>query len=78
MSRNQQKISVRNSIIAVFVILTAVILRTALISDERWYWCLLITIPAVVITTYCDSYSKKTIVEKKTFNYDNRSRTILW
>jgi len=49
MSKNPNKVSVYGSIMTIFVLLTAEILKDALIIDERWYWCLLITIPAIVL-----------------------------
>ena len=49
MSRNPREVSAGGSIIVLFVLLTAIILQNALIADARWYWCLFITIPAIVI-----------------------------
>jgi hypothetical protein len=49
MSRNPREVSAGGSIIVLFVLLTAIILQNALIADTRWYWCLFITIPAIVL-----------------------------
>ena len=48
MSRNLREVSAGGSIIVLFVLLTAIVLQNALIADVRWYWCLFITIPALV------------------------------
>ena len=52
MSRNQGEVSASNSIITIFVLLTAIILRNALISGETWYWYLIITIPSIVLIAF--------------------------
>jgi len=49
MSRTPREVSAGGSIIVLFVLLTAIILQNALIADARWYWCLFITIPAIVL-----------------------------
>ncbi len=49
MSRNPREVSAGGSIIVLFVLLTAIILQNAIIADARWYWCLFITIPAIVL-----------------------------
>jgi len=49
MSRNPHEVSAGGSIIVLFVLLTAIILQDAFIADTQWYWCLFITIPAIVL-----------------------------
>jgi hypothetical protein len=49
MSRNPRKVSAGGSIIVLFVLLTAIVLQNALITDTRWYWCLFVTFPAIVL-----------------------------
>lgn len=49
MSRTPRDVSAGGSIIVLFVLLTAIILQNALIADARWYWCLFITIPAIIL-----------------------------
>jgi hypothetical protein len=49
MSRTPREVSAGGSIIVLFVLLTAIILQNALIADARWYWCLFITIPAIIL-----------------------------
>ena len=49
MSRNPHEVSAGGSIIVLFVLLTAIILQDAFIADARWYWCLFVTIPAIVL-----------------------------
>jgi len=49
MSRNQTEVSASGSILIVLVILTAIILERGLIVNERWYWGLLFTIPALIL-----------------------------
>jgi len=52
MSRNPREVSAGGSIIVLFVLLTAIALKNALITDERWYWCLFLTIPAIVLVAF--------------------------
>jgi len=49
MSRNPREVSAGGSIIVLFVLLTTIMLQNAYIADVRWYWCLIITIPAMLL-----------------------------
>ena len=49
MSRNPREVSAGGSMIVLLVLLTAIVLQNALIADAGWYWCLFITIPAIIL-----------------------------
>ena len=49
MSRDHQKISKNGIIITLLILLNAIVLEQGLISNEKWYWALIITIPALFI-----------------------------
>lgn len=44
---NPRKVSASGSVIVLLVLLSAIVLENAYIFDERWYWCLFVTIPAI-------------------------------
>ena len=50
MHRNQQKVS-KGGLISVFLILlNAIVLERGLVIDDKWYWLLFFTLPALLIS----------------------------
>lgn len=61
MSRNHRKVSAGGSIIVLFVLLTAIVCKTAFITDAKWYWCLIITLPVIVLIALFSGNTKTQI-----------------
>ena len=57
----QKKESVDQNIVLIFVLLNAVILETALVNNEQWYWLLLITLPLLLLVIFRNTKNRKRI-----------------
>ena len=49
MLRNHREVSAGGTLIVSLVLLTAIVCKAAFITDARWYGCLLITLPAILL-----------------------------
>lgn len=61
MIRNQQQVSAGGMILLITVLLNAIILKTAYITNEQWYWALLVTVPLLLIAIWDKRQKKHTI-----------------
>ena len=50
MHRDQQKISKGGLIPCLFILLNAIVLEQGLVTHNKWYWLLFLTLPALVIS----------------------------
>lgn len=50
MHRNQQKIPQGSLATSLFILLNAIVLEQGFVTHNQWYWLLLFTIPALVIS----------------------------
>lgn len=57
----QKKESVDQNIVLIFVLLNAIILETALVNNEQWYWLLLITLPLLLLAIFRNTKTRKRI-----------------
>lgn len=52
MSENQNKKTEGKPMVLLLIVLNAIVLEQGFISDEKWYWLLLITIPLLLIALF--------------------------
>ena len=52
MSENQNKKTEEKPMVLLLIVLNAIVLEQGFISDEKWYWLLLITIPLLLIALF--------------------------
>ena len=50
MSRNQQKVSTSGAIVSFIIVLNAIVMERGLVAGQQWYWLLIITVPALVVS----------------------------
>ena len=50
MSRNQQKVSASGAIVSFIIVLNAIVMERGLVAGQQWYWLLIITVPALVVS----------------------------
>lgn len=51
-SQSEQEVSINQLTFLIFLFLNVIILKTAYLVDEKWYWAFTITMPVLIITVY--------------------------
>ncbi len=51
-SQSEQEVSINQLTFLIFLFLNVIILKTAYLVDEQWYWAFTITMPVLIITVY--------------------------
>jgi hypothetical protein len=49
MSHSRKAVQARESLLAIMIILSAIIIETAYTASPAWYWLLLLNIPVIVL-----------------------------
>lgn len=71
MTHIEKSVPVGKSLVVILIFLNTVILKTAFIVNENWYWALVITVPLLVIASYTSRQKK--VSKKVQQNYKQLS-----
>jgi hypothetical protein len=50
MLQKENRVSISETVILFLVVSNALILKTAFVNNEKWYWSLIITLPLLLIS----------------------------